>query len=293
MTAVRPIEAAITASRAAAVQKSSPPRPAGELAATGRIAPLPPDLAALYRSCDGLALPQVDVFDLGDFADVNGDSTLFTELPEVVFFASDRADGFFLLDPNDTLGCDPKAVYWADRGVLEPDACRKVAYDLASFLAAAAKGAALTDGPEIGVISLERLERAITAHPAAAETRVGFGDVEAMLAARHRDLPISFALIDFYALYDGLYLPELKLTVFSLERLGAISTAGSVVALWFGRDEGGRCYGLTIGGWRGLPANRLFAVRDESELDSTATLGRFTDVLRVWIETADHGSARP
>ena len=281
------IEAAI----AAAVQEPAPAPPAEELAAARAEAAMPDELAAIYSVCDGLELETLDVFDLGDFVDVNSDPSLFKELPDVVFFASDRADGFFLLDPNDTLGCDPNAVYWADRGVLEPDSCRRVASELESFLQRAAADESVTEGPEVGALSLERLFATIAAHPEQVETRAGFGEVEALMAARRSDLPITFGLIDFYARYDGLYLKAMGLTVFSLERLGAISGETGIVALSFGRDQAGRRYGLTIGGWRGFAPNRLFVVRDASELESVAILGRFSDVLSEWIEASAKGGA--
>ncbi|MBS0290800.1 MAG: SMI1/KNR4 family protein [Proteobacteria bacterium] len=254
---------------------------------------LPPALAAFYARADGLEAPHLEVFGLDDLADVNADADLFAELPEVVFFGSDGGDGFFLLDPEETLGSGAETVFWADRGVLEPDACRIVAPDLATFLDGAVAGAAMDKGPEVGARSLDRLTETIARHPERVLAHPGLGNIGAMMAARRSDFPIPFGLSDFYARHDGLFVHGMRLRVFGIDQLGAIRGDEEVIALWIGEDAGGRRLGLTVGGWRGLPACRLFVVRDEQEVATAATLGRFTDVLRAWIEASAPRAATP
>jgi len=51
-----------------------------ELARARRDMAMPRELATLYARADGLAFRHVELFDLADFADVNGDETLFAQL---------------------------------------------------------------------------------------------------------------------------------------------------------------------------------------------------------------------
>lgn len=274
---------------AGAFGPGSPPD-AEELAEAEAVRPMPPTLAQACRRADGMTFPQLEVFDLGDYADVNGDPELFARLPGVVFFASDLRDGFFLLDPERTLGEGPDAVFWADRGVLGADECRLAAPDLVTFLAAALDGELPSDGPEVGARSLDRLMDAIAAHPESVTAHPGYGSPNALLAARDLGLPVPFGVIDFYERCDGLYLKELKLEIVGLKQLEGIAetrdASGAYGALWMGRDAAGRGYAVSCGGWRDLPENRLLAVTTPPDLATAAPLGRFTDVLRIWIEGA-------
>ncbi|MFC3077456.1 SMI1/KNR4 family protein [Phenylobacterium terrae] len=289
MTASQDLDAVLDrAEAAAAFGPGSPPDPQ-DLAAAREARPMPPPLARLYARANGLIFERVEVFDLADYEDVNGEDELFALLPGVVFFGSDGADGWFLLDPDQILGGGPDSVYWSERGALTPDECRLAAPDLAGFLSQALAGAALNDGLEVGQLSLERLFEALAAHPDQAVVHPGYGDPEALLAARERDLPIPFGLIDFYARCDGLYLKPLELEVYGLADLRPVEesqTDAGPGALWFAADRAGRRYAVTCGGWRGLPENRLIMTARPEEVGDAATLGRFTDVLRVWLETA-------
>lgn len=275
------------AESAGAFGPGSPPSPE-EVTDAEAVRPMPTPLVQIYRRADGLNFGKVEVFDLGDYADVNSDTTLFAQLPDAVFFGSDYRDGFFLMDPACTLGETTEAVFWADRGVLAPDECRLAAADLAGFLSAALEGKDLSAGDEVGRRSLDRLAAAINAHQPKVSAHPGYGSPNALLAARDLNLPVPFGVIEFYERYDGLFLKELKLEIVGLEQLHGIEetrdASGTYGALHLGRDAKGRGCAVTCGRWRELPENRLLTFTSPRELATAAPLGRFTDVLRIWIE---------
>jgi hypothetical protein len=279
--ATDPLEAVLDRAEAAGAFGPDSPPDRDELTEAEGVRAIPPPLARVYARADGLTFEQVEVFDLGDYADVNGDETLFAQLPGTVFLGSDLRDGFFLFDPDRTLGETSNAVFWSDRSSLAPDECRLAAADLAGFLSAALDGKLLSDGPEVGTRSLDRLAAAIEANPTKVTAHPGYGSPNAMLAARDLGLPVPFGVIEFYERYDGLFLKDLKLEIAGLKQLEAIEGYG---ALRIGRDAAGRGYAVTTGGWRDLPENRLLTFTSPRDLVTAAPLGRFTDVLRIWID---------
>lgn len=253
---------------------------------------LPAAMAVVYARANGLLLQSAEIFDPLDYVDVNGDADLFAEMPNVTFMGGDGMDGFLLFDEQRTLGGDAETIYWSDRSELSPDEARVAAGDLAELLELALAGEALNEGPTVGTRSLEALIETVARHPEDVLAHPGYGDPEAMLAARDLPVSIPFGLIDFYAQYDGLILRPMGVEVFSMSRVKPVDPAtqdGRVGAVWIGNDKSGWRLALTCGGWRGLPANRLIMVRNEADVESAATLGRFTDVLRAWID----GEGRP
>lgn len=285
MTAAE-LTAALDRAEAAGCFGPGSPPDAGDVAAVLSVGPAPAELRALYLRANGLVFRALEVFDLGDWEAVNEDESLFDLLPGTAFFGTDQRDGYFLLDPGDTLGGGRGAAWWADRGVLAPDGCRFAAADLAAFIDKALAGEGMRDGPELGQRSLDRLAEAIAAHPDAVVAHPGYGEPEALLAARDRGLPVPFSLVDFYERFDGLYLKEMRLEVFALAQLAPVEETvegAAAGALWFGRDVGGRRYAVACGGWRGLAEGQLLSVAAGEDIRTAASLGRFSDVLRVWI----------
>ncbi len=268
----------------AAVAKGAGREPATpkDIALAERSRAMPDELRRLYLASDGLQLGAVEVFDLDDYADVNGQEDLSQELPGAVFFGSDRADGFVFIDVAGSLGLGDGSVLWTDRSELSVDEAVPCADGLARFLSAVLRGDRPWTGRSIGQRATERLAQTIAAHPDRVDARPGLSDGEVGRICRERGLPAPFGLGDLVRVANGLRIVGSGQELIPIEAM-SIAEGSDEGAIWVGSAPDGVRFAVTRPGWRGLPADRLIAVPPGGDIEQGVNLGRLAEVVANWI----------
>jgi hypothetical protein len=254
--------------------------------------PLPAPLRALYQIANGATVYPVEIFTIRELIDVN--QSAHPAVPSAVFFASDGADGFFLVDVDNSMGTGPGAVLWIDRGFIAPGAARPCAPDLFAFLADVGRGQQvwLDESRALGQQDLKAMVGALRAHP---ERWLGGAPAPLVdIFARGRDLGASLpkALQALLSISNGLVIPKAQIEIWPLAQIEAVQgrelQPGMPEALWFAEDQQARRYALTLLGGRTPYSNDVLMVRaDETAPERFATvplLGSLPRMVLNWLE---------
>jgi len=248
--------------------------------------PMPAALRQVFGRADGIDFGDVDIVDLDTYVSFNELPDRFTELPEAVIFGSDGGDGVYFLDPGNALGEGPETVYFGLLGALAADLSRPVAPDLAEFVDRAASRTLPKDAANLEQIAMERLFSTVGKRPERINLRAPL-DYLSRIDPALDVVSYGPGLSAFYEHCDGLAIPAEDVDVVGMEGVTAVASTlnaqGRPGALDIGRI-GNRRLIVTTGTWRNLPGGRLMVVGAGENPAQAAPLGRFTDVLRAWIE---------
>jgi hypothetical protein len=264
-----------------------PPAP-GEIAAAEAVlgGPLPQPLADFYHRADGASIGHVDVFMLDEFRDVNKRRS--GKDRDAVFFASDGADGFFLLDRDNRMKKGSGAVFWVDRGSRGTRGRVFAAPDLVAFLRLAAAGQTPWIAPSLADVDLDGMRAALETHHERwsgnppAEGRTTF-DAGFRLGVRMPD-----ELEALLEISNGFRIPGAGLTVLGADELepvaGTAVAGGRPGAIWFAQDDRGNRYAATVIGWRGSEGGDVVRVGAGESPGEAPIIGSLPAVVASWLE---------
>lgn len=259
------------------------PASADDLRRMDAIAPLPPDLRALYQRDAELFREGFELFEPSIYEDVNGDTAAFGELADMIYFADDQAGGFYFTDPGDLLGLGRGFFYWTDRSMMAADEVVPLAEDLSGFLGWLDTGADPRMLPSLGQRAIDRLQTALAARPASVDAAPPVDRAAFRQAREERELVLTRATGEVLLLANGIYFTKVQRQIHGIDRMMPLMD-GTIAVVGFDPKLG--YLGVTRGDWRDVPADRLIAFPDMDRPEDGQILGRFADVLSFWIEEA-------
>jgi cell wall assembly regulator SMI1 len=248
--------------------------------------PLPEPLAAFYRRADGAEIGSVDVFTTEEFSDVNKHRA--KAQAGAVFFASDGADGFFLLDVGDRMKKGKGAIFWTDRS---DDRVKRWVYnaaDFSAFLRIAASGKTSWSAPSLGDVDLAQMIDAVKRHP---DRWVGRAPAE-FAAIRDAGVRVNVLLPqeieELMEISNGFEFPASEVTVYGVTGIepvpGTTKDTGRPGALWFAEDRAGVRYALTTIGWRDSEGGEVVRVGHGESPDAAPIIGSLPAAVVAWLE---------
>jgi hypothetical protein len=277
--------------------KLSPPTPERKDEVAQLVpASMPDRLKTLLAAAHGAYLGSINLFSLDELEDVHrAQDHLFTYMPSVIFFASDGGDGFFFMDPDNTLGQGEGAIFWIYRGSTVPKNSVPCGEDLEAFLTSLAQGEEVWKGPSLEERAIAQMLETLDAHRDRWTGRQGAGLSDVLdIADRHR-LRAPKVLEKLLRRSNGVVFLQVGIRIWGaqkIKRLEGTSLDGyQPLALLIGEDESGNAYAIThrdrpadvpqgwpcLEGWViRLPAGQL--------LEEAETLGYLPDLVIEWVE---------
>jgi hypothetical protein len=264
-----------------------PPAP-GEIAAAEEALgePLPQPLMDFYRRADGASIGKVDIFTLDEFRDVNKRRSRKDR--DAVFFASDGADGFLLLDLGNKMKKGRGAVFWVDRGSSGTKGRVFAAPDLISFLRLAAAEKTPWIAPSLADVDMDGMRAALETHRERwsgnppAEGRTTF-DTGFRLGVRMPD-----ELEALLEISNGFRIPGAGLTVLAADELepvaGTAVASGRPGAVWFAQDDRGNRYAATVIGWRESEGGDVVRVGAGESPNEAPIIGSLPAAVVSWLQ---------
>jgi hypothetical protein len=262
------------------------PATADELAAAEQAlgGPLPEPLTQFYRRTGGASIGKVDVFWLDEFRDVNNRRSKAEK--GVVFFASDGADGFFLLDVPGRMEHGKGAVFWVNRGAREPKHWVFTAPDFISFLTLAATGDTPWAAPSLGDVDLEAMIAALEAHRDRWTGNPGAIGSATFDAGPRLGVRVPNELEVLLEISNGFRIQGSGITVLDLDHVEPVPGAtadGMPGALWFAADDQGNRYAVTVTGWRESAGGDVVRVAGDESPDRAPIVGSLPATVVAWL----------
>jgi hypothetical protein len=247
---------------------------------------LPGELATFYSRADGASIGRVDMFTLDELIDVNRRRT--KALKDVVLFASDGGDGFFLIDAGNKMKRGRSAVFWMDRGSTRAKGWVFAALDLPQFLGTAGAGETPWTAPSLGDVDLDAMQAALQAKPerwsgnppAKGATTYEAGDRLGVLMPQELEVLLETS--------NGFTVPAAGVTVLGTDELepveGSTLPHGVPGAIWFARDDRGHRYAVSVIGWRESDGGDVVRVAPREPATDAPFIGTLPAVVVAWLD---------
>lgn len=258
--------------------------------------PMPESLQTLLAAAHGACVGSINLFTLDELEDVHhAQEYMFTYLPSVIYFASDGGDGFFFIDPDNSLGQGAEAIFWVYRGSAVPNESVFCSRNLDAFLTALAQDEQVWNGPSLEQAAISRMLAALDARQDRWTGAPGarLGDV--LDIADREGLRAPKCLEKLLRKSNGLIFAEAGVTVWAtsaIKRVEATFSDGyQPLALLIGEDKAGNTVAITHrdhpahvpAGWLCLEGHVVRLVSGRP-LEEAVTLGRLADVVVKWLE---------
>jgi|GEM_PF-5114969 len=257
------------------------PTTASEFKSMNRIARLTPQLEQVYSEVSELGVGEVEFFEPEIYCDVNNERADFGDLAEMLFFANDKASGFFFIDTLDILGLGAGFVYWTDRGLMGADDVVPCAKDVAAFLADLEAGKKPWLASSLGQRAVERFREAVANAPPELLFRPPVNPDEFSQMREEKGLLIPYLTGEVLWVANGMQLQKGDREIYALAQMKPLQD-GHLILFGFDRTLG--YLAVSFNGWNNIPDDRLIAFHNYDNPETGQLLGRVPDVLTFWIE---------